>query len=61
LGRQWIVDGRLVGERVDADDVGSFFGQADGVAAALAPGYAGDEGDAPVERSHVSSSVDVEL
>jgi len=43
--------GRLVDQSADADDVGSFFGQLDGVAVALASGAAGDEGDAPVQCS----------
>ena len=41
-----------IGERVDTDDVGALFGQADGMGSSLAPGYAGDECNFAVESSH---------
>ena len=39
---------------VDGNDVRPFLGQAYGVAAALAPGRPGDEGDLAIELSHPS-------
>jgi len=37
---------------VDRDDVGTFFGESNGVTAALATRRAGDEGDLAIQTSH---------
>ena len=54
--RHRVADGVEVLTQVDGDDVGALFGQPDRVAAALAARGAGDEGDFPLNASHLKMS-----
>ena len=45
---QWVGNRVDIGADVDGDDVGTLLGQRDGMAAALAPRRAGDDGDGVV-------------